>query len=52
MLSRESARLGVTEEASRRRAAMREGQPAFQPAMATLPAEPIADEKARHELTH
>ena len=49
---REPARLGLSEEASRRQAAMRVGQPAFQPAMAALPAEPSADEKARHELTH
>ena len=30
---------------------MRGGQPAFQPAMVALPAEPSAEEKARHELT-
>ena len=48
---RESARLSAIEEASRRQAAMRAGQPAFQPAMAALTAEPSADEKARHELT-
>ena len=30
---------------------MRGGQPEFQPSMVALPAEPSADEKARHELT-
>jgi hypothetical protein len=47
----ESARLGVIEEASRRQAAMRGGQPAVQPAMVALPAELSANEKARRELT-
>ena len=43
---RESARLAVSEEASRRRAGMRGGQPAFPPAMVALPAEPTADESS------
>ncbi len=49
---RETARLRVIEESPTRQAAMRGAQPAFQPAMVALPAEPSADEKARHELTH
>jgi hypothetical protein len=49
---RESARLGIKEEASRRHAAMKGGQPAFQPAMVALPAERSAEEEARRELTH
>ena len=47
---RESARLGVIDEASRRQAALRGGQPAFQPAMVALLDAPSAEEKARHEL--
>ncbi len=42
---RETARLRVIEEASRRQAAMRGGQTACQPAMVPLPAELSADEK-------
>ncbi len=41
------ARLRLIEEVSRRQATVRGCQPAFQPAMVALPAEPSAEEKAR-----
>ena len=49
---REDARLAVAEEALKRQQAMRDGQPAFAPAMVPEPKQPTAEERQRHELTH